>query len=159
MNQYRPNVALVLRNRSGKILIGERLDYPGCWQFPQGGQKKGEWPEEALKREAKEELNLSAQAYKILRAFPGYRYDFPKGAGKQDFVGQEQTFFLAELQQENALPEGLIQSPEFRSVRWIQPSEFDADWLPPFKREVYARVWKDLFGLDLAGFQGPEGRR
>ena len=48
---YRENVAAILRNRRGEILVCERLDHAGAWQFPQGGIDAGETPEQALVRE------------------------------------------------------------------------------------------------------------
>ena len=54
--KFRPNVAAILRRPDGRILIGERHDFPGSWQFPQGGIHGTETPEEALRRELAEEL-------------------------------------------------------------------------------------------------------
>ena len=34
---YRPNVGLIVFNRKGEVLVGERLGVPDSWQFPQGG--------------------------------------------------------------------------------------------------------------------------
>ena len=42
------------------------------------------------------------------------------------------------------------QSPqEFSAYRWIHPEEFDLDWLPRFKHEVYRSVMLDFFGIHL----------
>jgi putative (di)nucleoside polyphosphate hydrolase len=38
---------------------------------------------------------------------------------------------------------------EFRAYRWIEPGEFDLDWLPAFKRIVYREVMRDFFGVEL----------
>ena len=61
MIRYRPNVALILQRADGRILIGERLDVAGAWQFPQGGVDAGESADEALAREMGEELSLNLQ--------------------------------------------------------------------------------------------------
>ena len=45
-----PNVAAILRNARGRILVCERLGVAGAWQFPQGGIDDGETPEQALAR-------------------------------------------------------------------------------------------------------------
>jgi putative (di)nucleoside polyphosphate hydrolase len=34
---------------------------------------------------------------------------------------------------------------EFSAYRWIEPLEFDLDWLPAFKRDVYRQVLWDFF--------------
>ena len=54
--KYRLNVAAILRNGAGKILIGERKDRSGAWQFPQGGVDEGETLAQALVRELREEI-------------------------------------------------------------------------------------------------------
>ena len=36
-----------------------------------------------------------------------------------------------------------------RAYRWIMPEEFDLDWLPEFKRDVYRQVMKDFFSVEL----------
>jgi putative (di)nucleoside polyphosphate hydrolase len=38
---------------------------------------------------------------------------------------------------------------EFRAYRWIFPVEFDLDWLPAFKRDVYREVMRDFFQVEL----------
>ena len=38
---------------------------------------------------------------------------------------------------------------EFQAYRWIFPDEFDLDWVPNFKREVYRQVIRDFFGIKL----------
>jgi putative (di)nucleoside polyphosphate hydrolase len=38
---------------------------------------------------------------------------------------------------------------EFSAYRWILPTEFELEWLPEFKREVYRQVMKDFFDVNL----------
>src|SRR5260221_6811431 len=63
--KFRPNVAAIVRRSNGRILVGERSDRPGCWQFPQGGIKNSETPEQALQRELQEEISLPPDSYRI----------------------------------------------------------------------------------------------
>ena len=42
MVRYRPNVAAIIVNGDGNLLICERSNVPGAWQFPQGGVDDGE---------------------------------------------------------------------------------------------------------------------
>ena len=51
---------------------------------------------------------------------------------------------------DGAPPVNVNQKPrEFRAYRWILPEEFDLDWLPHFKREVYRQVMRDFFKVEL----------
>jgi 8-oxo-dGTP pyrophosphatase MutT (NUDIX family) len=148
MPRYRPNVALILRNASGEILVCERADWPGCWQFPQGGARGEEELVGALHREVREELGLGAKAYRVLSQRGPYRYDFVGDRKKEGYDGQEQTYFLAELVAGDVeLDFG--DDPEFRAARWIPPGAFDLAWIPGMKRDVYRAVFRDFFGIAL----------
>ena len=81
----------------GKILIGERSNVRGAWQFPQGGIKKSETAQEALSRELQEEVSLAPEHYRVIESKGPYRYLFLPGRTKEGFDGQEQTYFLVEL--------------------------------------------------------------
>jgi putative (di)nucleoside polyphosphate hydrolase len=146
---FRPNVALILRNEVGKLLICERTDYPGTWQFPQGGVKRGESLDEALEREVLEELGLKPSTYRVLTSKGPYRYTFPRKVKKGDYIGQEQTYFLAELNEPGPDISFGGKPPEFRAARWIEPVEFQLAHLSPMKREVYQAVFADFFGVRL----------
>ena len=50
---YRPAVGVMLLNRQGKALVGQRLDSTlEAWQLPQGGLDEGETPEQGAFRVA-----------------------------------------------------------------------------------------------------------
>jgi putative (di)nucleoside polyphosphate hydrolase len=154
MVRYRSNVAALIVREDGSLLICERWTIPGAWQFPQGGVDPGETLEQALFREVKEEIGIGPKHYRILTKRTGYRYLYPeatrqKKLRKHGNQGQEQTYFLCELNPD-APPVDVNQKPrEFRAYRWIDPSEFDLDWLPPFKRDVYRQVMLDFFDVTL----------
>lgn len=63
-------VSGILRNSEGKILLLQRSQhnktYKGYWQFPEGKIKFGEKPEEAIKREIKEETNLDISKNRLM---------------------------------------------------------------------------------------------
>ncbi len=154
MVRFRPNVAALILKPGGQLLICERFTVPGAWQFPQGGVDDGESLVEALHREVREEVGLEAGHYEILQQREGYRYLYPEGVRmkklkKHGSHGQEQTYFLCRLKP--GAPEVNVNQKgrEFRAYRWIDPGEFDLDWLPAFKRIVYREVMRDFFGVEL----------
>jgi len=141
-------------NDDGNLLICERSTIPGAWQFPQGGVDNGETMEEGLFREVSEEIGLLPEYYEVLERRDGYRYLYPpdvrpRKIKKHGHHGQDQTYFLCKLKP-GAPPINVHQSqPEFSSYRWIHPEEFDLDWVPGFKRDIYKAVMKDFFGVVL----------
>jgi putative (di)nucleoside polyphosphate hydrolase len=145
---YRPAVAAILQDRAGRILVCERADAPGAWQFPQGGIELGETPAAALTREVLEEISLPRNAYSIVSSRGPYRYRFPAGLMKKGFRGQAHHYFLLRLRGAKSAVNVAGPNPEFRAVRWIRPQEFELGWLPPMKRRAYRRVLQDFFRVD-----------
>jgi putative (di)nucleoside polyphosphate hydrolase len=145
--RYRSNVGAIIKRADGKILIGERSNVAGAWQFPQGGVKKSETFRQALSREVKEELSLTPAHYRVVESKGTYRYLFPPGRTKEGFDGQEQTYFLLEFTGANSDIDVSTDQPEFVQFRWIKPSEFQIDWVPKFKQNVYRQVFFDFFGI------------
>lgn len=154
MVSYRPNVAAVMVNAEGNLLICERWTIPGAWQFPQGGVDSGESLEQALHREVREEVGLSPKHYEVIGRREGYRYLYPlhargKKLRKHGSHGQEQTYFLCRVKDDAPQVNVNQKQREFRAYRWIPPEEFDLDWLPPFKQDVYREVMRDFFQVEL----------
>jgi putative (di)nucleoside polyphosphate hydrolase len=147
--KYRLNVAAILRNGAGKILIGERQDRPGAWQFPQGGVDEGETLEQALKRELMEEISLKPGHYNLVSTRGPYYYLFGNEKVVKGFHGKEQHYFLADFTGDESAIDVRTEHPEFRAIRWVAPSEFDIDWLPKMKREVYREVFADFFTIKI----------
>lgn len=148
--KYRPNVAGILRDRKGKILVGERLKHRGAWQFPQGGVDEGESLRKALYRELEEEIGVTRDLYKVVCERGGYRYEFVEGRLKfGTYGGQEQTYFLCDFLGKREQVQIETAHPEFQSVRWISPHEFDIGGVPKFKRKVYRQVFQDFFDTSL----------
>jgi len=144
---YRPNVAAILQDAEGRVLVCERFNLPGAWQFPQGGVDKGESRDEALVRELAEELSLTTDDYRLLASKGPYRYLFGNGRKKKGFDGQEQTYFLARFTATADRIDVHTKHQEFQAFRWIDPAEFNLAWLPGFKRDVYRAVLRDFFEI------------
>ncbi|MCH7224563.1 NUDIX domain-containing protein [Haloferula sp. A504] len=154
MVRFRPNVAALMTRRDGSLLICERWQVPGAWQFPQGGVDPGESETEALYREVREEIGLRPRDYEVIESKSGYRYLYPeevrrKKVRKHGCQGQEQVYFLCKLRKKAAEIDTNQRPREFAAHRWIQPGEFDLKWLPSFKREVYRQVMRDFFRVKL----------
>lgn len=152
MASYRPNVAALMLNRKGKLLVCERYRKKGAWQFPQGGVDKGEKMIKALAREVEEEIGLPWDSYKVLERRGGYTYLYPDQVKKQKtyFDGQEQTYYLCRLKK--SAPDIDLdwhKNPEFGRHKWIWPENFKLKWLPEFKRQVYRAVMLDFFDVRL----------
>lgn len=136
----------------GHLLICERWQVPGAWQFPQGGVDPGESTLEALRREVREEVGLRSKDYKVVESRSGYRYLYPKEVRqkkvrKHGCQGQEQEYFLCVLKKSAPEVDTNQRPREFAAHRWIRPGDFDLRWLPKFKREVYREVMRDFFGV------------
>lgn len=147
--KYRANVAAILRNAAGRILVCERLGVADAWQFPQGGVDEGETPEEALARELWEEIGVEAQDFRIVGRRGPYRYAFGNGRTKKGFHGKEQLYFLCDFSAADTRIEVNTAHPEFQAFRWIDPAEFRLEWLPEMKREVYRRVFAEFFAVNF----------
>lgn len=135
-------------NDAGQVLVGERSDHRGQWQFPQGGVDEGESAEAAVGREVWEELG--SRAFRIeARGDEPVRYDFPPELDTKiakKWRGQLQTWFCLRFAP-GAGPDLLVApDDEFVATRWVSPQEA-VDGIVSFKRGAYVQ------GLRLLGFE------
>ena len=145
---YRPNVGIILANSRNLVFWGKRIK-EHAWQFPQGGIKAGESPEQAMFRELGEEVGLDAQHVRILgRTRDWLRYDVPSNWIRRDwranYRGQKQIWYLLRLVGRDCdVCLRRSEKPEFDAWRW------SAYWIPlqsvvEFKREVYSQALGEL---------------
>src|SRR5512134_3076240 len=166
-NGYRSNVGIILLNSKNEVFWGKRIKQDS-WQFPQGGIKPGESPEQAMYRELKEETGLESQHVKILgRTRDWLHYNVPSHWVKREwrgtYRGQKQIWFLLRLVGRDCdISLRASGHPEFDAWRW---NEY---WVPleaviEFKRDVYRTALEQLAEyLDVtqrAVGASPYGRR
>lgn len=103
MAKYRPNVAVLITDGQGRVLLCYRSEVAhGRAQTVQGGIDPGETPKEAAVRELYEEIGLTPQDYQFIgESHEKYRYDWPRTFLNQlqhkTYIGQEQQFFLIQV--------------------------------------------------------------
>ena len=145
---FRPNVGIVLLNQRNQVFWGKRLR-THSWQFPQGGIKHGETPEQAMYRELHEEVGLTTDHVRILaRTRDWLRYEVPdrfiRREARGHYRGQKQIWFLLQLTgRDSDMNLRATSHPEFDAWRW---NEY---WIPldvviDFKRDVYQHALTEL---------------
>ena len=145
---YRPNVGIILLNHRNDVFWGKRVKQHS-WQFPQGGIKHGESPEQAMFRELYEEIGLRPEHVKIVaRTREWLRYDVPDQWIRRDlrgnYRGQKQIWFLLRMTGRDCdVCLRRSEKPEFDAWRW------HAYWVPldsviEFKRDVYQQALAEL---------------
>jgi putative (di)nucleoside polyphosphate hydrolase len=135
-------------NPKGKLLWARRIGGQNAWQFPQGGIRSDEQPEQALYRELKEEVGLSADQVAIVDVTRGWlRYRLPQRFIRQQqpmCIGQKQKWYLLEYKDsDSAIDLRGDGTPEFDNWEWV------SYWYPlnrvvNFKRDVYRRAMREL---------------
>lgn len=139
-NYFRAGAGAVIIDRSGRVLVLERSDIPGSWQFPQGGLDKGEEPYAAALREVEEETGISPGQLDYLRQYPSpLVYELPPEArSKKTGRGQVQYWYLFRFKGEEDNID-LSASKEFSSWQWTYGYSA-VDGVVAFKREVYEKL-------------------
>lgn len=109
-------VAAVIRD-GGRVFATQRGygDYKDGWEFPGGKTEPGETPEEALKREIKEELDTVISVDEFIQTVD---YDYP------GFHLTMHCYFCS-------VKDGCLTLKEHEAAKWVDSDTIDGvDWLP-----------------------------
>ena len=113
-------VAAIIHDDEGRFFATQRGygDFKDWWEFPGGKMESGETPEEALKREIREELSTEISVDELLCTV---EYDYPK-------FHLTMHCFLCSL-----LTDALHLN-EHEAAKWLTHEELDSvKWLPADK--------------------------
>ncbi|MCC2973157.1 RNA pyrophosphohydrolase [Massilia sp. IC2-476] len=160
---FRPNVGIILLNANNEVWWGKRVR-EHSWQFPQGGIKYGETPEQAMYRELEEEIGLRQEHVKIVgRTRDWLRYEVPDHFIKREirghYRGQKQIWFLLRMMaRDNDVNLRLTDHPEFDAWRW-HDYWVPLDMVIEFKRDVYQRALQELSRFLTWPAKGQHGER
>ena len=162
--RFRAGVGMLVVNRQGLVLVGQRTSIVGAWQAPQGGVAKGEEPIDAGYRELAEELEFARSDVELLAEYPEWlAYELPPGSRTpKTGRGQVQKWFLFRF----------VGRDQDIDVLGAEYQEFDAwQWWPmqrlvenawDVRRPIYeqlAGAWSEFFGVSAdEGFDSVESR-
>ena len=110
-------VAAIITDASGSIFATQRGygEWKDWWEFPGGKIEPGETPEEALRREIREELDIDITVGRLLATV---EYDYP-------------AFHLSMQCYLCTLPAGTPHLLEHEDARWLTREDLDSvRWLP-----------------------------
>lgn len=143
--RWRRNVAALVVDEAGRVLLGVTGERSLHYHFPQGGVERRECMLEAVLRELREETGVDADKLRPVARFGGLRYRYrDKNRKSARWRGQEQTYFLLRY-------EGLLsaqQPPSHKEFVRLLPLPWpllQAEAFVSFKRKVVARVLEHFF--------------
>lgn len=146
---YRLNVGIVVFNSKGEVLTGERIQYPGVFQFPQGGIDEGESPLDGAIRELTEETGLDLNGQEPVAEYPDWlTYEFPEDVPEhlKKYRGQKQKWFFFHKDVDTSRLSLDHHDVEFSAVQWSDLARV-AEEIVSFKQPVYREL--ERFGRSV----------
>jgi len=120
--KYRKNSSAIVKLEN-KFLIVKKPRLENKWQFPQGGIDEGETPQQACKREFKEECGNTEIKIKYMFS-ETYKYFWPKKVQEErGFCGQEIHFFVCCFVEKN--PKIKVDNKEIVDYKFVKIKEFE----------------------------------
>jgi 8-oxo-dGTP diphosphatase len=122
----RIEVVAAVIERAGRYLITRRLEgthLAGLWEFPGGKILPGEKPEDALRRELKEELGVEAAVGELIETVD---WDYPEKSVRL-------LFFRGALAEEPTPLEG-------QEMRWVAAADLPSFRFPDADATLIARL-------------------
>jgi len=149
---YRPAVGMMILNAENKVFVGQRIDNKGvAWQMPQGGISPHEDADQAMLRELEEEIG-TRDVEIIVKSKTWYKYDLPPEIAARlwsgKFKGQRQIWYVLRFRGKDSDININTYRPEFYAWKWVETKEL-LDLVVPFKRKLYERILKELWGYAL----------
>ena len=110
-------VAAIIHDAEGRLFATQRGygEWKDWWEFPGGKMEAGETPEEALRREIREELDTQIVVERLVETV---EWDYP-------------AFHLTMHCYLCHVESGRLELKEHEAARWLAQSELESvDWLP-----------------------------
>ena len=146
-------VAAIIHDNKGRIFVTQRGygEYKDWWEFPGGKMEAGETPEEALKREIREELETRIVVERLVETV---EWDYPAFGLRpsSDTTRQSQNEFHSALAAPSFhltmhcylchVESGHLELKEHEAAKWLGKDELESvNWLPA-DREVVRHLLK-----------------
>jgi putative (di)nucleoside polyphosphate hydrolase len=146
-SKYRPCAGIIVLNDNNQIFAGRsNKEFEKNWQMPQGGIEENENAFDAAMRELHEETGI--KNIDLLKQTDDWiYYDVPEknlpSRWQGKYIGQKQKWFLVRFTGDESEIDLEIHKPEFSEWKWTTP-EFLIEKTPPFKTELYKKIFKML---------------
>jgi 8-oxo-dGTP pyrophosphatase MutT (NUDIX family) len=129
-----PSVTVVVRDERGRVLLVRHADR-GQWVAPGGSIEPGERPEDAARREMREETGLEVGELRILGVYGGPEFEVRYANG--DRVAYVMAVYEARVASGHERPDGV----ETLELRWVDSGDLASLDLPPWARVVLPDVF------------------